>query len=260
MLAQTRSTWRAYPPVAAREDCSICQGTGWELVGSSRPLRARRCGCVALARTIKLKEQIRIPRQYESCTLESYRPRSLSQTHALAEAWKFAERFPGVERGMIFVGGPCVGKTHLAVGIMLELARRFQEDILFVDFRSLPGLSWSFGGNGRNGSVDPARLKTVSLLLLDDFGAGSATPNQYQAAFQIVQARLRARKPTICTSVRLEGLGGGAQAGLETQGKSNGTPCSILLQANALLLGGFKIVLMSGEDYRRRNRSASALF
>jgi DNA replication protein DnaC len=260
MLASSRSTWRTYPPAAAREDCSICQGTGWELVGSSSPIRARRCGCIALVRTLKLKDQIRIPRQYEDFMLEKYCPRSLSQTHALAEAWRFAERFPGVDRGLAFVGGPGVGKTHLAIGILLELARRFQEDLLYTDFKNLPGWTWSLGGDERGGSTDPARLRTVALLLLDDFGAGSATPNQYQAARQILQARLRARKPTICTSLRLEGLNHGSKAELHSHWKRNGSQCSIKLQASALMLGCFKIVAVYGDDYRRKGHASAALF
>jgi DNA replication protein DnaC len=260
MLAQPKSTWRNYPPVPAREDCSICQGTGWELVSSSGSSRARRCPCVALTRVVKLKEQIRIPQRYEHCTLESYQPRTLSQTHALAEAWKFAERFPQVERGLIFVGGHGVGKTHLAVGIVLELVQRFHEDILYVDFQSLPGLRWSFGHSSADGHCGAIRPREISLLVLDNLGSDFSSADQFQAALQVIQARMRARKTTICTSAGLEDLEPSPNAPSKTADTRRRAFRPALCQMHALLFGGFKILRMTGEDYREKNAGHFSLF
>jgi DNA replication protein DnaC len=227
---------------------------------SSGSSRARRCPCVALTRAVKLKEQIRIPQRYEHCTLESYQPQTLSQTHALAEAWRFAERFPQIERGLIFVGGHGVGKTHLAVGIALELVQRFQEDILFVDFQSLPGLRWSLGRAAAEGDPGAFRPRDISLLIIDNLGADSSSPNQYQAALQIIQARLRARKTAICTSAGLEELDAASNARTRTADRIQGRFYSELCQMHALLFGGFKIVRMTGENYRKMEKSHFSLF
>jgi DNA replication protein DnaC len=260
MLAQRKSTWRSYPPVPAREDCTICQGTGWELTPSSGSSRARRCPCVALTRAVKLRDLIRLPQRYEHCALERYRPQTLSQTHALAEAWKFAERFPQIERGLIFVGGQGVGKTHLAVGIALELLQRFQEDSLFVDFQSLPGLRWSVGGSAAEGDPGTVRLSAVSLLIVDNLGADSSTRNQYQAALQIIQARMRARKPTLCTSAGLEELDAAPNIPAKSAGRIRSAFFSEVCRMHALIFGGFKIVRMTGENYRKMESSHSSLF
>ena len=260
MLAQTKSTWRSYPPVPAREDCTICQGTGWELTPSSGSSRARRCPCVALTRAVKLKEQIRIPQRYEHCTLDSYQPQTLSQTHALAEAWRFAERFPQFERGLMFVGGHGVGKTHLSVGIALELVQRFQEDILFVDFQSLPGLRWSLGRSLAEGDPGAFRPRDVSLLILDNLGADSSSPNQYQAALQIIQARMRARKTTICTSAGLEELDAASNPRTRAADRIQARHYAEMRRMQALLFGRFKIARMTGEDYRKGEKSHLSLF
>ena len=260
MLAQTKSTWRSYPPIPAREDCTICQGTGWELMPSSGFSRARRCPCAALTRAVKLKEQIRIPQRYERCTLESYQPRNLSQTHALAEAWKFVERFPQLERGLIFVGGHGVGKTHLVVGIALELVQRFQEDILFVDFQSLPGLRRSLGRPDEGAQAAMFRPRDVSLLILDNMGAGSNCDGHYESALQIIQARMRAKRLTLCTSFGAVETapsqnGPGNPRGARRRGLS-----AELYQMHALLFGGFKILRMTGESYLRNEKSPFSLF
>ncbi len=249
MLSQTKSTWRVFPPIPAREDCSICQGTGWELMRAGGASTARRCPCVALTRTARLKDQIGIPERYRHCTLENYHPGTLAQTRALAEAWRFVECFPNVDRGLIFVGGSGTGKTHLAVGIVLELAERFYEDSFFTDFRSLPGLHFSLGGTIVGGNPSGSRVRTVSLLALDNFGAGRATDNQYRAALRILHARMRARRPTLCTSP-----GPVVLDGAESRGPYPGTVCSasncVIDQARAFILGGFKIVLMDGAEGR----------
>ncbi len=247
MLGQAKPLWQVFPPIQAREECSICRGTGWELMTSGGPATARRCPCVALTRTVRLKDRIQIPERYRHCTLESFHPRTLAQTRGLAEAWRFVERFPDGDRGMVFAGEPGAGKTHLAVGILLELAQRFHEDILFVDFRSLPGLHWSPGGLAVHSSSAPAKLKAVSLLVLDAFGEGAATEEQYQAALHVLHGRMRGRKPTLCTTTVLSGFDA-----TETSKAS----WYVRHQAHALLLGCFKIVNLSMED--RASDSASS--
>ncbi len=248
MQVLTKSTWRVFPPILAREECSICQGTGWELVHSSSPPAARRCPCVALNRTARLKDKMRIPEQYRHCRLEGYHPKTLAQTRALAEAWKFVECFPNVDRGMIFVGGSGSGKTHLAVGILLDLAERFQEDSLFADFRSLPGPPSSGGLIAAHGNPSGSRLRNVLLLVLDDFGAGSSTDIQYQAALQVLHSRMRARKPTLCTGPGP--VGANSDRRLFTKGACGSR--SVIHQADAFLLGGFKIVPLGDEEARRK--------
>ena len=254
MLGQTKSSWRFFPPSLAQENCSICQGTGWEMVHSEGSATARRCPCVALSRTARLRYQIRIPDRSRHCTLENYHPATLAQMRGLAEAWRFVESFPNAERGLIFVGGSGLGKTHLAVGIVMELAERFQEDSLFADFRSLPDTLWSLGGSGGSGSPAGARLRTVSLLVLDNFGPGMATDNHHVAALRILHARLRARRPTLCTGPGLNGDNTVSVDRLAHTGRSAAQ------QVQALLMGGFKIVSLEDSQSRHRKPFLSGLF
>ncbi len=234
MLGQTKSAWRPFPPIPARDGCSLCGGTGWELVSSNGSATARRCPCVALTRAARLTDRIRIPERHRECTLESYRPVTVAQTRGLAEAWRFVEHFPDVERGIVLLGGAGTGKTHLAVGVLLELADRFHEDTLFVDFRSMPGLHWSLGGAPVTGDPTGSKMRTVSLLVLDNFGPGHATESQYSAAIHILHARMRGRRPTICTARSLE--------------SSDAATPHVIHQAHALLLGAFKVVALTGEE------------
>lgn len=243
MLGQTRSALRHFPPVLASSGCSICRGTGWELVTSRGPSAARRCACVALKRALKLKEQIRIPETHEHCTLENFRPYTTSQSHALAEAWAFTEHFPGADRGIIFLGGSKSGKTHLAVGIALELVRRYLDDILFVDFHSLLDISTPAAKGAFGGRCSALRLESVSLLVLDNIGARSASAKQYQTALQLLGSRMRHGRPTICTGSRLERFDNKH----DSVAADAAVPQTALLQLHALLLGSFRIIPVVGQ-------------
>ena len=94
MRAGPNSTWRPWPPGIAMRNCTICQGTGWQLLPVAGVSSARRCSCAALSHLLRLKEHVRIPPRYENCSFDSFVPFNLTQARALGEARKFAERFP----------------------------------------------------------------------------------------------------------------------------------------------------------------------
>jgi DNA replication protein DnaC len=165
-----------------------------------------------------------------------------------------------LERGLILVGGHGVGKTHLVVGIALELVQRFREDILFVDFPSLSGLRRSLGRPVEAAESGILRPRDVSLLILDNMGVESTSATQYQTALQIIQARMRAKRPTLCTSYSAKETGASSGGSGKPAGARHGGPSAELCQMHALLFGGFKILRMTGESYMRNKPDSFSLF
>jgi len=260
MRVQAKSTWRASPPVVAREDCTQCQGTGWQLVTSAGLSQARRCSCGILHRMVRLKEYVRIPQRYEHCTLDEYHPSTFSQVRALSEARRFCDRFPRVDRGIFFTGGPGCGKTHLAVGILLELLQRFHDDILFIDFQSLlhtlRATTPRFQGRG----LDLFPLKAASLLVLDDLVSGRTTVEAHSLLQEILFARTNAGRVTIFTANQPEhdrGLRCGVFAeGSRMRAFMPGIPPHLLVR----FLSSVKVLHVSGGDFRRHQSGSAPLF
>ena len=260
MYNHIRSTWRSSPPALVNEGCSICQGTGWELMPGTGVSQARRCTCTALCRLLELKERVRIPMRFEHCSLDNYCAHTLSQVRALAEARRFAERYPNCGTGLFLSGEPGLGKTHLAVGIVRELLDRFQEDVLFLDFTSLVSSKWHGCQPGARRDPEVGIYKLVSLLILDDFGSLSPTGESLRVTEDLLEARLNARRTTVYTggAVRCRELfranpRPGASA---TQRFLSALDPPLLMR----FLADVKVLPIAGEDFRRASSIRSALF
>ena len=260
MHGNLKSTWRPSPPPVCRDDCSICQGTGWELVSESGGSLARPCSCRTLDRVIRMRDRVRIPQRYEHCTLDTYTPLNFSQTRALAETRKLLARYPAPGRDVFLAGGPGVGKTHLAVAALRELMPRLTEDALFVDFFEIIWGTGSAPPGAALGREDWDRLMLCPMLVLDNFGMTAPTRENVSLVTGLLRGRWRLHRPTIYTGerVRLNLLASGAA------GDSGSTTQAFLLAMppgfQLTFVAEVKVLSLVGEDYRKKNSTGPELF
>lgn len=259
MPNKARSTWRPAPPAICRTDCTICQGTGWELVGEGSASRARPCSCRALDRLIRMKDRVRIPQRYEHCTLAGYQPCNFSQSRALCEARRFVQKYPEPERDLFLAGGSGVGKTHLAVGVLREIMPKLSDDALFVDFIELsrtvdPGSS----GTGLN-QASWDRLTSAPVLVLDNFGMTTPRRELVILMERLLGMRWRAQRGTIFTGERVRSAllkSGTADRSSATQVFLSALPPRFLMT----LATHVQFVSIVGMDYRSRATVGSPLY
>lgn len=182
-------------------------------VGSARP-----CGCRRRDAGPRLLDEAGIPPLYLRCTLEGFKTQAATQAEqdqlvrAVSICRSYVDEFlleDGSFRGtgLLFVGTPGVGKTHLAAAVLCELIRRYRVRGRFVDFTSLVHQIQSTfdptSDDSKHQVLDP--ITHAEVLVLDELGSQQPTEWVQNTLYLILNTRYTRRLPTLfTTNYRLE--------------------------------------------------------
>ena len=188
--------------------CPKCGGTGWIVAERGGLSGAERCDCSYDARKQRIEENSSIPILYQNASLENFllptenpgAQRAL--TSVLMQVKSYAKEFPATDKpGLLLIGDPGTGKTHLAVAALRILMSRGFEGV-FTDYQNLLDRIRS-GYDPTSGASDREAFRTAldaEILMLDDLGAHRITDWVEDTVTSIITYRCNNKKPLIATT------------------------------------------------------------
>ena len=164
-------------------ECKVCEGSRRIFEETPEGIsKIRECECNGLIKRISLFNQAGIPGKFVHEDFSSFSmdpPQHRTQKNAFLSSKNFiddyVDRKGQYSQGLIYMGAPGLGKTHLVVSVIKELVMQHGVECKFVDFfELLRDIRHGYGEDiSEKDFIDP--YVGVKVLVIDELAKGRNT-------------------------------------------------------------------------------------
>lgn len=145
-----------------------------------------------------------IPQRFRDRTLETYSAETEKQARILAFCRSYAGEFAEVAktgRNILMLGLPGTGKTHLSIGIALEIMRDGRTSVFTTASRLLRSIKDTYSKQSAiTESQAIAVFTKCDLLIVDEVGVQRGSEYEKDMLFDVINERYENLRPTIILS------------------------------------------------------------
>lgn len=145
-----------------------------------------------------------IPERFTDRTLDKYKADSKGKQDALKFAMDYANEFDeklNNGRCAVFCGQPGTGKTHLSVGIGLDVLKKGHTVVFTTVQRMIRKIKDTWRKDSNESESDAINLFSCpDLLIIDEIGVQFGSEFEKNAIFDILNERYENRMPTLLLS------------------------------------------------------------
>ena len=192
----------------AVETCAVCGGSGWKIIEREGISAAEKCECLNAERGQRVEARANIPPLYQNASVDNFilpadNPVSRTQLAGVVLTVRaYMREYPRVPKpGLLFIGPPGTGKTHLGIAVLRGLIARGFEG-LFYDFQALLNHIRN-GYDQASGTMDREAYRSAlesEIVVLDDLGAHRVTDWVEDTVTSIITQRCNNKRATIVTT------------------------------------------------------------
>lgn len=168
-----------------------------------------------------------IPKRFLSRNLSNFEVTNDGQAKALSAATRYANEWESNlkdGRCLIMVGLPGTGKTHLAIGIALEVMESGYTAMFCRAHEAISTITDTYSRDSKKTERQALdEFRKPDLLIIDEVGRQRGTDNERMMLFEIINRRYDDEKPTLLISnLNLEKLRGYIDAATEDRLRERG--------------------------------------
>lgn len=186
--------------------CEKCGGTGRVFTQDDKGLAFYSdCECARFKKRLRLLSETGIPAKFSHAEFDTYMKAHPSQGTAKRKAMDFVKDLlsskESFNRGLVFMGPPGLGKTHLAVSILKALVLQGGVDCKFVDFfQLLADIRHGYSEDMSDQAIIRPYEKS-RVLVVDELAKGRNTEWELTVLDQLISSRYNsANKVTLFTT------------------------------------------------------------